>query len=1437
MEEGRWTSITPSQFQHEREALEHVRELLPDAEPYRAWSNFTFTAYTGHVREVDLFVAAPSGLYLIEVKSLRGRLSASGANWVQTNGSHTRFFDNPLHLADSKAKQLRSLLGKVSGRTKIPYIHAAVFLSVPSLRVELPDHHLNGVFGPENGTLPKLWSELLKLPPDDDRRRIRPELSKPLNKWLHDIGIARSRSHLQIGTWELNPRSFDVGPTWEDHLAKHGQISEEKRRIRIYLVERNADETMRASIGRAARREVLALHGISHPGIVQVDTMEQHDLGPALIFRHDPRAMRLDHFIGEYGSRLDLLTRLNMIRQLAEAVSYAHGRHLHHRALSARSVLVTPGQAPKSAQEQGWLKPQLQISDWQTATRGKGSQDTGLKVSTTSHGGEHMEASAQAYLAPEVSAPKQDAVALDVFGLGTLAYLVLTGQPPSDKRAELLARLSKENGLRPSTVADSVTEFMDELVQAATAPVPTQRLTTVAEFIEMLELVEDEATAPESIHPSDEPQLKELDPLEARPGDVVGEWQVEKRLGTGSTSRALLVKNLRTGKQEVLKVALSDEKAIRLDHEAAVLRELRDDSRVIKLIRPEPVVLGNRSCLVLEHAGEQTVARKIREHGALTPDELETYSEYLFGAMDFLEGEGVTHRDIKPDNIAIRIRPNRTRQLVLFDFSLAGISVKEIEAGTPHYLDPFLGADGKRMVYDAHAERYALGVTLHEMASRELPEWGDGQTEPRYTEGMPTIAAEAFDASIRDGLVEFFQRALHRDAKKRFESLKEMRTAWFQVFRTSDASPPVRSDHPGELPAEDNTPDQARDAAAAVATRATALEASGLTLRAVSTAHRLDAVTVGDLLNLPSKNLFSLPGLGAKTRQELQRRIREWKQRLGETEPITSDEKAAARKEVAGAKKAGDEDAFSRIGLDTIAALLVPSLQPKARNATEVDTARLILGLPDDNGLLPGLPPWPQNAVVATAVGKTAGRVAQILGGLRKRWREDGTVRSVRDELIMLLTQSGRVMGVTELAEALLSRRGSDRGDPKVRRALALAAVRAAVEIDPTVREPRLLVRRHGNRLMLALEVSEDDSPDTAAAPALLDYADALGKVADRLADREVLPPSATVLKELSAVNGPAELEDRRLVELAAAASEHAAATSRLEIYPRDLEPIRALRLAQAGVIPVGGPGLTPAQVHERVHARFPALMPLPGHPQLDGLLADAGFDLLWRDGRYVPPQSPDTISGTVVRRRSTRTGASRWTAGTPELAEAIRAEERLTSAREGGFRALTVTMSRVESARRELISRFESRPVSVATLFLAALHELVDPQPLPKWETLLSADLAEPGSRGALKLAEYVRDAWPLVASHLETARAGGPLLLHDAGPMARYEGLGVLQRLAEQARSGGPAVWLLCPMPDAARTPNLDGALTPARLPNEWIKLPDAWVANQHRSGAQAS
>jgi serine/threonine protein kinase len=1308
---------------------------------------------------------------------------------------------------------------------------------VPSLQIELDDNQMHWVFGPEatdgpRSRLPGIWSGLLAHTSRDETQRVLTRsASRALGKLLEGVGIGRSRRYYQVGSWQLDGQPFDVGPTWQDYLARHAQFDKEHRRVRIYLVERNSAKAERASIERAARREMLALHGISHPGIVQVDGMEPHEGGPALIFRHDRRSVRLDHFMAEHGGKLEIGTRLDMIRQLGDAIGYAHGRRLYHRALSARSVLVEPGKV-RNPTDDPWTSPHLRISDWQAAVReaDSTSDSPGVQVRPSSGTGAHLELAAEAYLAPELSTPAPDPVALDIFGLGTLSYLLLSGRPPAATRADLLTRLATENGLRPSADADSVSEFMDELVQAATAPVPAQRLASVAELLEMVACVEEELTAPAEPGP-------QVDLLEARPGDVVSDWRIKHQLGTGSTSRAFLAENLRTGADEVLKVALSDEKAKRLTHEARVLRGLHQDSRIIRLAREEPIEVPPRTMIVLEHVGRMTVARKLRDDGRLTVDELETYADYLFGAVDHLQGEGVNHRDIKPDNIAIRVRPNRTRQLVLFDFSLAGVAVTELEAGTPGYLDPFLGTPS-RPVYDDHAERYAVAVTLHEMASGELPRWGDGGTAARLTDGPPVLAVEALDPAIRDGLVDFFTRALDRDAKLRFGSLREMRAEWQMVFRHSDRTAPVGSVHPDD----DLDTDVDRDATAARATRATALEASGLTPRAVSAAHRLNASTVGDLLTLGSKDLLSLPGLGAKTRGELQRRLKDWRVLLGEQErPQRVTVEVLSTGKRASDDAPADPDRLTRIGLDGIVSRLLPV--PRPRNGTEVEAVRLLLRLPDADGVLPDLPPWPQQPAIAARLGVTSGRVAQVLIDMRRRWRADPLIANVYEELVELLTATGRVASVTELATSLLARRGCSASDNAMRQAMAVAAVRAAVEIDPAG-EPRLLTRRHGDLLLIALEVGPDDPADTPAAPALLDHADALGKVARRLAAQDVLPSPATVLRELTAVATRAttvgiSLDDRRTVQLAAAASGTAGSSPRLEIYPRDLDPVRALRLAQAGVVPAGfgdaeRARLAPRQIRERVQARFPELGELPDHPALQRLLTAAGFDLAWRNGAYEPRTLPGSSRlATSVRRRSTGTEASPWTIEQPELAAAARTEQRLRSAGvDGGFRALSVRSDRVRPAAEELVTRFGARRVSVTGLFIAQLRALVGERAKPTWPKVLEADAADPNSRDALKLAEFTQRAWHQLRPELSTLISReAPLLLDDGASLARYRAMQVLEEVAQSARDAGAPIWLLCPAEDPDQPPRLDESVVPVP-PDEWITLTDEWVGNKHRS-----
>ncbi|GAA1546444.1 BREX system serine/threonine kinase PglW [Actinomadura kijaniata] len=1530
MREGRWTTVTESEFDHERRGLETIRKRLPDADPWYAWANFTFTAATGHVRQVDLLVITPGGVHMVELKHWHGRLTSERGTWVQTTPGGSRVsHGNPLHLVDQKAKELAGLLAQNGVRV---WVGGEVCITSSGLRMQLPVGDQHGVHTTDE------LVRMLHRPARDDRRRIDGPRARAIKAALDRIGIRRSDAEFKVGPYLLERRSFETGPTWADYLARHSELHE-MARVRIYLSERGSDASIRKSVENAARREAAVLQRFRHPGVVQLRQYDPsgHSAGPALIFDYHPDTLRLDEYLVRYGDRLDVLGRMALVRQLAETIRSAHASRIHHRALAANAVHVIPrprrrGDTPAD-EDARWLSPIVQISDWQIATQRAGSAGS-TRFAPTSLSAIHLSDDSDAYLAPELTAVNPDPVALDVYGLGVLTYLLATGQPPAASQAELLARLEAGQGLRPSAIVDGLSEDIDELVQAATAYDPGRRLSTVDEFLDMLECVEDWLTTPSSVPEPEPAPAPEKDPLDAVPGDVLaGRWEVRRRLGTGSTSRALLVRDRKAAEQNpngrslaVLKVALSDARAAILAREAEIMRRLRAHSGMIRLVEPEPLVIGGRTALALEYVGDErvaddqpgkgtryrheTVARQLREQGRLQIDQLEAYGDYLFGAVDFLEGEGVWHRDIKPDNIAIRVRPNRTRELVLIDFSLAGFPVQQAEAGTEGYLDPFIGGL-TRSVYDAHAERYAVAVTLHQMASGELPKWGDGKVSPRQLDPdewpYPTIAADAFDPAIRDALVAFFRKALHRDAAKRFRELKPMRDAWRKIFlELAETAPSTGhpskhgSRHPagtdggadtgaaaGIADAEPESAQQQRDKLAARATRDTHLSAAGLTPAAESFLYGLGITTVGELLDYSQRNLVNAPGLGAKTRSEIQSRQRQWAERLGRApkSPLTPEGRKAAATELdtlrepeaAAIDSAGTGEhagalaarTLRTVSLDALATLFVPKLKADDSNRNEVESTRLLLRLPDDGGALPGVPLWPTQTKVAEPLGISQGHVSKILGDQRKRWRRLPAVKALREEVLELLADLGRIASAVEIAEALVLRRGTRYPDPALRGALGLAAVRVVVETEQADPENRRFTHQpnrdaDGNATnggLLALEVGDDDAPDTPSAPGLLDYAQSLGRKADKLARLDALPTASTVLNELGAVpppSGTIDWDERRLVAIAVAAAKNAAATPRLEIYPRDLPLVRALRLTQAGLVrwvpelaEKHQPGLPTEDVHKRVLTRFPQFNDdgdrLPTGAPLTKALREAGFDLTLSKRedtgthRYLPTKRDDVSDyiGLSADRRSTRRGAATRYSENPDLAAAGEAEERLdASAHRDGFRVLTVRAGRSENAVIELATRFDAEPLSMTALFLTTMHDLIPPNGKPTWETILRADIAEPGTRAAAKFSEYVRTAWgrmePVVRERLAAGTAsGGPLLLTDATVFARYQAMGVLTSLAETARLGGRGLWLLCPQNDPFREPRLATQAIPYQEAlGEWIRIPDSWVENQHRA-----
>jgi len=1422
MEQPLWKIITPSQYEWEREALEFLRVNLPDHEPYRAWSNFEFMTAEGAVYEVDLLTLTRQGLWLVEVKSRPGRVEGDVATWKWKHDGRTLTDDNPVLLANRKAKALAALLKSQSAARgiRLPWVEAVVFLSATELQCDLSGTALNRVLlrdlpatesQPERpGIVAALLNRQGPGISRENRGSVDASLARIISRAIEQAGIRPSLKSRRIGDYVLADL-LGEGPGFQDRLARHSGFDNVFCRVRQYTVSQADSDEERQRRRRAAKREFQILQALHHPGILPVSDYREHDHGPALLFRYpDPHAIRLDHYLASHCHRLPSDRRLRMLRDIAVAIRYAHRQRVIHRALSPQSILVLRDEGGRARLEaelaaKGELlaedvtdfrdpsKLYTQVFNWQLGVR-QSSNVSGLMT----HVEDQVECQSLVYMAPEaLSDARNVSEASDVFSLGAIAFHLFANRPPAGSAAELIRILRDNKGLSLSSVVDGVGPKLEELIHWCTHPDVHTRVGSVEDFLSLLDGVEDEFSDPEEAFVAD--------PLEARRGDrLEGGYTVEKELGQGATARALLVS--REGQQFVLKVALTAEENQRLHEEAEALRALQ--SEFIVAIHDELEMAG-RTVLVLQKAGEETLASLLRRDGVPGLELLGRYGEDLLNAVGSLERHGVAHRDIKPDNIGIRSLTKQRNQLILFDFSLTAAPLDNIRVGTPGYIDPFLPAR-KRVRWDPAADRYSAAVVLFEMSAgfSVLPAWGDGKSDPSLTDAELNLDAEKFDPAVRLGLVDFFRKSLHRDPEERYDNADEMKWAWQKIFRD----------------AEDRQVKTATGAAVELGVALhevelrTPIAALGLGSRATNALERASILTARELLLTPIMQLHMMRGVGNQTRREITEFVARLRLRFPE---VTED---------AIQRKTELEDDAELPSLETLRQRVFGTRNPRKDAEWGI---RLALLAPAVSSQAAATAVWPSQTDVATALGLTPVAVNKVLSADRRRWAKEAALNLLRTELAEELLRLGGVMTVAEVTEFVLLRRPArDALDNSQQQQFATVVARALVETEAGLAEPRFQLRRPGTSAVIACTRE------------LALYAEKLGEVADQLASEDPLLPPMRVFQELFNVSTPGlpegcqPLNNERLLRLAAAMSCRAAVSARQELYPRGMPAERALRLGLGALTGLGlgdnEPGFSIAQLRGRVETRYPEAERLPDRPELDRLLDQVGLDVRWNaetetwHRRELHPLF--TSGSSVPRRRSTAT-APRQLEVTPDVAAARQFEQRLQSAwQEGGFLVLTVRPSRMRACEASLLRRFPLQRVSFDDVFFAALRR--EAQELDvDWKVVERADACATGSQDWQNLLQLSSLAQRSVEQTLlQTAQH--QLLVHP-GLIARYDMMSLLESLRDRVGHDAicPGIWVLVAADEQSDMPVLDGVTIPLISPGQRTRMSEAWIDNLHR------
>lgn len=578
----------PTPYPWEREALDLVYAGISDIDPYQAWElHELHDPSSGRLYELDLLFLSRVGLFLVEIKSQPGVLTGDVVDWTFTEpGGRRRTIECPYATVNHKAKVLASLLERhVEDR---PFVHAAVF--TPNVTAV----NLDGGRPPWLLLKDDVASRLLSGLDDRMPRRI---VNRPLMKALLQaaprLGLRPSRTARIVGGFVLD-KLVDEGEGYQEHLGKHQAVEHDRARIRSYLVPAATSTSRRQQLERAARREAQTLSQLGqHPGILGYRAyVDEGPLGPAVIFETFDRALPLHVFLRQEPD-LFFDERLHILQSIVESVAHCHRAGVLHRNLSPASVLVR-------REKSGALS--VRLHRFQTSTWVEHSSQGTLHVDDLAHGLDRL------YQAPEVLSDPQKAIAeSDVFSVGCLAWLLFTGQAPAPslKERDQRLRASPEGGLCPSAVRPDLAA-LDEGISFATRPNQHERADDVAGWFDVWIL--DVLTRPVVDASAN------LDPHDANKGDqLAGGLRVERRLGSDGTALVLHVR--REGKDYALKVPHDPACGERLLAEASVLRNLRHE-HIVAL--HEVVTLADRPCLLLDFAGERTLADLLRAEGTLS---------------------------------------------------------------------------------------------------------------------------------------------------------------------------------------------------------------------------------------------------------------------------------------------------------------------------------------------------------------------------------------------------------------------------------------------------------------------------------------------------------------------------------------------------------------------------------------------------------------------------------------------------------------------------------------------------------------------------------------------------------------------------------------------------------------------------------------------------
>jgi serine/threonine protein kinase len=277
-----------------------------------------------------------------------------------------------------------------------------------------------------------------------------------------------------------------------------------------------------------------------------------------------------------------------------------------------------------------------------------------------------------------------------------------------------------------------------------------------------------------------------------QPGDRVSAYRVERLVGTGGMGWVYRAIHALDARVVALKVLREDQIALdravdRMMREAAILASVSHSG--IPRFYECGLLDDGRPWIAMELVEGESLQSRMQK-SPLSPGEVLDFVGAVADVLGAAHARGVTHRDLKPDNIFLT--PGDAHHPVrVIDWGiahhLAGARYTNMNEaiGTPTYMAPEQARGGPT---DGHCDVYGLGVVAYQALAGRPPFVGQTSVEilvQHLNRPVPALAPRCPDAPI--GLVELVEQMLIKNFEERPNAL-EVRAAIARL-RVCDPEP------------------------------------------------------------------------------------------------------------------------------------------------------------------------------------------------------------------------------------------------------------------------------------------------------------------------------------------------------------------------------------------------------------------------------------------------------------------------------------------------------------------------------------------------------------------------------------------------------------------------------------------------------------------------